>query len=43
MSVTYLNNGRVQLEVGDHVLDLSLREAKNIGAATAGTGLQFGR
>lgn len=43
VSVTYLNNGRVKLEVGDHVLDLSLREAKNIGAATAGTGLQFGR
>ncbi len=40
---TITASGRYKLEVGDQVLDLSLREARNIGALTSGLGMQFGR
>lgn len=43
VSITYLSNGRVKLEIGDDCLDLTMREASNVGAATAGAGLKFGR
>ena len=43
VSVTYLPKGGVKLEIGDLCIDLTLREAKNVGAATAGIGFQFGR
>lgn len=43
VSVTYLSNGRVKLEVGDECLDLTLREASSVGAATAGAGMKYGR
>ena len=36
-----LANGRVKLEIGDHVLDLTQREARNAGALLAGLALQF--
>ena len=41
VSLTILPNGRVKLEIGSHVLDLSMREARHIGAAAAGFCLQF--
>jgi len=36
-----LHNGRVKLEIGDQVLDLTQREARNVGALLAGLALQF--
>lgn len=41
ISATILPNGRVKLEIGDAVIDLSMREARNVGAAFAGFALQF--
>lgn len=43
VSVTHLPNGNCKLEIGDTCLDLTLREARLIGMATAGVALQFGR
>ena len=43
VSVTFLPQGGVKLEIGDYCLDLTLREARAIGTATAGIGLQYGR
>lgn len=40
-SATVLPNGRVKLEIGEHVLELSPREFRNIGALGAGFTLQF--
>lgn len=41
ISHTILPNGKVKLEIGDDVLELSMREAKNIGLSFAGFALQF--
>lgn len=41
ISHTILPNGRIKLEIGDAVIDLSMREAKNIGLSFAGFALQF--
>ena len=41
ISVTVLPTGRVKLEVGDEVLDLSFREARAIGASMVGFTFQF--
>lgn len=43
ISGTILPNGRYKLEVGDQVLDLSMREARNAGLLLGGIGIQFGR
>lgn len=40
-SVTYLPSGKVKYEIGDHVLELSQREARAAGALFAGFALQF--
>lgn len=37
-----LPNGNCKLEIGDTCLDLTLREARLIGMATAGVALRFG-
>jgi hypothetical protein len=36
-----MNNGIVKVEVGDTVLDLTQREARNLGALLGGLALQF--
>lgn len=41
VSATYLPNGRVKVEIGDELLDLTLREARALGMAVSGTFLQF--
>lgn len=41
ISHTILPNGRVKLEIGDNCIDVSMREAKNIGLSFAGFALQF--
>ncbi|HEY8356331.1 MAG TPA: hypothetical protein VIL30_02620 [Ramlibacter sp.] len=41
ISTTIMPNGRVKVEIGDTVLDLSMREARNLGAAMGGFALQF--
>lgn len=41
ISTTILPNGRVKLEIGDSVIEVSLREARHIGAAFGGFALQF--
>lgn len=41
VSHTIMPNGRVKLEIGDSVIELSMREAKNIGLSFAGFALQF--
>ena len=43
VSATFMPNGRVKLEIGDNVLDLSMREGRMAGLALGGIGLQFGR
>ena len=43
VSATFLPSGRVKLEIGDSVLDLSMREGRMVGLALGGIGLQFGR
>lgn len=43
VSMTYLPTGGCKLEIGDVCLDLTLREARMVGLATGGIGLQFGR
>jgi hypothetical protein len=43
ISATFLPNGRVKVEVGDDLLDLSMRECQALGMATAGVFLQFTR
>lgn len=41
ISTTILPNGRVKLEIGDSVIEVTMREARHIGAAFAGFALQF--
>lgn len=41
VSTTILPTGRVKLEIGDAVIEVSMREARHIGAAFAGFVLQF--
>jgi hypothetical protein len=41
VSATYLPNGRVKVEVGDELMELSLREARALGMAVGGTCIQF--
>ncbi len=43
VSTTFLPNGRCKLEIGDIVIDLSMREARLAGIALGGIGIQFGR
>ena len=43
VSGTIVPNGGYKLEIGDICLDLTLREARNVGLLTGGLGLQFGR
>ena len=43
VSGTLVPNGRYKLEIGDTCLDLTLREARNIGLLTGGLGLLVGR
>jgi DNA-binding MarR family transcriptional regulator len=43
VSATYLPDGRVKVEVGDDLLNLSLREAQALGMAVGGVFLQFAR
>lgn len=43
VSGTIVPEGRYKLEVGDTCLDLTLREARNIGLVTGGLGLLLGR
>ncbi len=43
ISGTWLPDGTFKLEVGDMCLDLTPREARAVGAITAGIGMQFGR
>lgn len=43
VSGTIVPNGGYKLEIGDVVLNLTLREARNVGLLTSGLGLQFGR
>ena len=43
VSGTIIDGNLYKLEVGDIVLDLTLREARNIGLLTGGLGMQFGR
>ena len=43
ISMTYLPKGVCKLEIGDHCIELTLREARIVGLATAGVGIQFGR
>lgn len=41
ISTTIMPNGKVKLEIGDSVLELSMREARHLGAAFGGFALQF--
>lgn len=41
VSGTFLPNGRFKVEIGDVVLDISMREARNLNGITAGVGQQF--
>jgi hypothetical protein len=41
ISATIIANGRVKLEIGDAVIEVSMREARHIGALFAGIALQF--
>lgn len=43
VSFTIVPGGSYKLEVGDQVMDLTLREARNVGLATAGLGTLMGR
>lgn len=43
VSATYLPDGRVKIEVGDDLLNLSLRETQLLNMATGGVFLQFAR
>ena len=43
VSITFTPFGTVKLEVGDHCLDLTLREARAVGNGTAGLTMLFGR
>lgn len=43
VSVTYLANGGIKFEIGDHCLDLTFREAVNVEAALAGAKIRMGR
>lgn len=43
VSITHLPGGGVKLEIGDTCIDLTLRETRMVGMATAGVALQFGR
>lgn len=43
ISLTQLPGGACKLEVGDVCLDLTLRETRMVGIATAGAVMQFGR
>lgn len=43
VSITHLPGGGVKLEIGDFCIDLTLRETRMVGMATAGVALQFGR
>jgi hypothetical protein len=43
VSVTHLPGRTVKLEIGDVCIDLTLRETRMVGMATAGVALQFGR
>jgi hypothetical protein len=42
ISGTILPSGRYKLEIGDQVMDLSLREARLVALLTGGVGMQFG-
>jgi hypothetical protein len=42
VSVTTTSDGKVKLEIGDQVLDLTMREARDVGASTAGFAILFG-
>lgn len=41
ISATIMPNGKVKLEIGDSCIELSMREARHIGAAFGGFALQF--
>jgi hypothetical protein len=43
VSATFLPDGRVKVEVGDDLLNLSLRECQALGMAVGGVYLQFAR
>lgn len=43
VSATFLGDGMVKLEIGEHVLDLTLLEAMLVGTALAGVSTRFGR
>lgn len=43
VSMTFVPGGGGKLEVGDTCLDLTLRELRMVGLATAGVVMQFGR
>jgi hypothetical protein len=43
VSGTVVPGGRYKLEIGDNVLQLTLREVRAIAAVTGGVALQFGR
>lgn len=40
VSVTHLDTGRVKVEVGDILIELSLREARKVGLCTVGCAFQ---
>lgn len=41
VSFTMLPDGGCKLEIGDHCIELTLREARMVGASTAGVSIQF--
>jgi hypothetical protein len=41
VSATIMPSGMFKLEIGDQVLELTMREARNVSAVTAGVALQF--
>lgn len=43
VSMTYLPSGRVKYEIGDHCIEMSLREAQHSAAAFGGCPLLFNR
>lgn len=43
VSGTVVPGGRFKLEIGDHVLQMTLREVRAVAAVTGGVALQFGR
>ena len=43
VSGTIVSGGRYKLEIGDLVMELTLREARAVAALTGGVALQFGR